>query len=619
MRDDDPELTGPELTGPELTHPTTVDVGDPDGDLKKRLEEIENAATELSKRAEDLADSEAIDDLQVIQGASGKLDALLSTDLRAALGSGDSASLSRVRHEIHNHLNHIIGLSELIAESELLGADAAAAPGLAMLRRSSGGFLELVRERLADPGVAEGVDPEIASATPAPAPLPQRESDARQFATSSPPTRDFEAFVFTRSEQRAETENDDAGAEPEDLAEPEPIVERRVEPSDILVIDDDKVNRETLGRWVEQLGHRVYLADGAGTGLSMVKEGHFDLILLDVLMPDMNGYEFLGVVKQDPDSAEIPVIMISGLDEIDSVARCIELGAEDYLAKPFNTVLLRARIQACLEKKRLRDEASLRYGRLRRDLAAARALQASMLPADMPRSTPELPVTADAFMEAARDLSGDFYDIFPLGAGEIGFIVGDGAKKGVAAALFMARAMSLIRMSTARWGDSSRALRSPAETLNEVNAALARGNVELMYATMFMGVLDMGTGTLRYCAAGHVPPFRFGPRKAAEALEVHASLPLGMGEAPYYEDQEIQLAAGEAILVFTDGVTDALDPAAEAYSTERLRRDLDNLANRSVKRIIQGIRDRLATFMHGTPHHDDMTALCLRWDGPPSP
>ncbi|MDG2286367.1 MAG: SpoIIE family protein phosphatase, partial [Alphaproteobacteria bacterium] len=405
--------------------------------------------------------------------------------------------------------------------------------------------------------------------------------------------------------------------EPEELVEPEPVVEKRwTEPADILVIDDDQVNRETLGRWVGQFGHRIHLAEGGTPGLSMVTQGHYDLILLDVLMPDMNGYEFLDVVKSDPSTADIPVIMISGLDEIDSVARCIELGAEDYLTKPFNTILLRARIQACLEKKRLRDEASTRYERLRRDLTAARALQTSMLPAAMPVGTPELPVSAHAFMEAARDLSGDFYDIFQVSADEIGFVVGDGAKKGVAAALFMARAMSLIRMSTSKWSDTLRTVRSPADTLNEVNAALARGNIELMYATMFMGVLDTSTGILQYCGAGHVPPFLFGGGGQTRPLNVPPSLPLGMGEGAYYEEQEIELAPGESIFVFTDGVTDALNHDADPYSTARLRDDLTELSGRSVERVVKGVQDRLTGFMDGTPHHDDMTVLCFRWDGP---
>lgn len=595
---------------------TDASIAKPD-DLTGRLDDLGDATTLLLGHAERLVDNESLDDLRVIQDAVDMVKGSLSTDLPSAMTSEDPTALSRVRHEIRNGLNQIIGLTELIAESDLLGTDAEAAENLSRLRRSGNSLLKLLRERLADqPAMAASDDP-AASSEPASRDIAVNEPPPpERLATPSTPTRDFQAFTFSRTSPSAGDPND--SAEPEDLAEPEPIVDRPIEPADILVIDDDKVNRETLGRWVGQLGHRVYLAKGGGEGLSMIADGHYDLVLLDVLMPDMNGFEFLGVIKKDQDTAEIPVIMISGLDEIDSVARCIELGAEDYLAKPFNTVLLRARIHACLEKKRLRDEASARYSRLRRDLAAARALQASMLPASMPESTPELPVTADAFMEAARDLSGDFYDVFQVGVGEIGFVVGDGAKKGVAAALFMARAMSLIRMSTFQGGDTIRTIRSPADTLNEVNAALARGNVELMYATMFMGVLDTATGILRYCGAGHVPPLIFGPDSPSRVLEVPGSLPLGMGEAPYYEDQEIQLAPGEAIFVFTDGVTDALNPAAEPYSAERLRRNLDDFSSRAVKRLVNGVLDHLKAFMQGTPHHDDMTALCVRWDGPAS-
>ena len=592
------------------------------GDLKGPLDVLVKSISTLIGHAERLDDAESIDDLGVIHAAARDVDHAIETELPEAMISADAdpATLRRVRHEIRNGLNQIIGLTELIAESDMLGADGDAATALALLRRSGNRLLRLVQERLADPAPRPTQAGQHASPPPAPAATTQP-SDAigtaepKPFATTTARTRGFQQFSFTRTTATEEIPVE--SVEPEVLTEAEPVVEnRRTEPADILVIDDDQVNRETLGRWVGQLGHRVQLAAGGAPGLAMITGGHYDLVLLDVLMPDMNGYEFLSIMKGDLATSEIPVIMVSGLDEIDSVARCIELGAEDYLAKPFNTVLLRARIQACLEKKRLRDEASARYERLRRDLTAARALQASMLPASMPTSTPEFPVSAHAFMVAARDLSGDFYDIFQVSADEIGFVVGDGAKKGVAAALFMARTMSLIRMSTSKWNDTLRTVRSPADTLNEVSGALARGNVELMYATMFMGVLDTSTGFLQYCSAGHVPPFLFGAGTETRPLEVPPSLPLGMGEAPYYEDQQVKLAPGEGIFVFTDGVTDALDSDAEPYSTGRLRGDLDDLANRSVQRVVEGVHGRLVDFMRDTPHHDDMTALCVRWDGP---
>jgi adenylate cyclase len=123
----------------------------------------------------------------------------------------------------------------------------------------------------------------------------------------------------------------------------------------ILVVDDNRLNRSLLARHLERRGHTVALADQGRQALDMIGEDRYDLVLLDVLMPEMDGYEVLQRIKGDPDWRNIPVIMISALEEMDSVVRCIELGAEDYLPKPFDPVLLKARINACLEKKRLRD------------------------------------------------------------------------------------------------------------------------------------------------------------------------------------------------------------------------------------------------------------------------
>ena len=123
----------------------------------------------------------------------------------------------------------------------------------------------------------------------------------------------------------------------------------------ILVVDDNEINRDLLSRYLERQGHTVRVADNGRQALEMIATGAFDLVLLDIMMPELNGYQVLQHLKQSETWRDLPVIMISALDEIDSAVRCIELGAEDYLRKPFNPVLLRARVQACLEKKRLRD------------------------------------------------------------------------------------------------------------------------------------------------------------------------------------------------------------------------------------------------------------------------
>jgi class 3 adenylate cyclase len=128
------------------------------------------------------------------------------------------------------------------------------------------------------------------------------------------------------------------------------------EPGRVLVVDDNKVSRLLLARGLEQQGHRVTFAENGRLALDLLHRQPFDLVLLDVMMPEVDGEQVLAQLTEAPDLRDIPVIMISASDEMDSVVRCIELGAEDFLSKPLNAVLLRARVSASLEKKRLRDQ-----------------------------------------------------------------------------------------------------------------------------------------------------------------------------------------------------------------------------------------------------------------------
>ena len=130
----------------------------------------------------------------------------------------------------------------------------------------------------------------------------------------------------------------------------------RLEPGRLLIVDDNKVNRILLARGLESYGHKVETAENGRQALEKLRADSYDLVLLDIEMPEMDGYQVLEICLQDSDLRDIPIIMTSSLDEINSVVKCIELGAEDYLNKPVNPILLRARVNASLEKKRLRDE-----------------------------------------------------------------------------------------------------------------------------------------------------------------------------------------------------------------------------------------------------------------------
>ena len=150
----------------------------------------------------------------------------------------------------------------------------------------------------------------------------------------------------------------------------------------LLVVDDDENNRYTLTRRLRQQGYNnVVTAENGRRALDLLATRHFDLVLLDIMMPEMDGYEVLESIKADPKLRQIPTVVITALDEIDSVVRCIELGAEDYLTKPFNPTLLRARVGACLEKKRLRDQETAYLEQMEKEKKRADDLLHAFLPA----------------------------------------------------------------------------------------------------------------------------------------------------------------------------------------------------------------------------------------------
>jgi adenylate cyclase len=148
----------------------------------------------------------------------------------------------------------------------------------------------------------------------------------------------------------------------------------------ILVVDDNRLNRLKLGHSLEQQGHTVASAENGQQALDMMRSHSFDLVLLDIVMPEMDGYQVLERIRGDNTLRDIPVIVISAIDEMDSVVRCIEMGAEEYLPKPFNPVLLRARIGACLEKKWLRDQEQAHLWQLQLEQERSEQLLLNILP-----------------------------------------------------------------------------------------------------------------------------------------------------------------------------------------------------------------------------------------------
>jgi len=178
--------------------------------------------------------------------------------------------------------------------------------------------------------------------------------------------------------------------------------------SSLLVVDDNSMNRIMLSRYISKLGYQARLCENGRQALEKLQGEPFDLVLLDVEMPEMDGYQVLEQLKADPRLRDIPVIMISAVEELESVVRCIELGAQDYLPKPFNPVLLRARLTACLERKRLRDQEVDYLQQVGRVTAAAAAIKANTFQSEsldeVAKRPDELGQLAQVFQEMARQV-----------------------------------------------------------------------------------------------------------------------------------------------------------------------------------------------------------------------
>jgi phosphoserine phosphatase RsbU/P len=391
------------------------------------------------------------------------------------------------------------------------------------------------------------------------------------------------------------------------------------QPGHLLLVDDNEMNRDMLSRRLKRLGHTVAMAEDGRQALDLLHLTSFDLVLLDVMMPAMNGYEVLEYLKNDDQLRHLPVIMISALTEMESVVRCIELGAEDYLPKPFDPVLLKARVDASLEKKRLRDKEHLYTRSLERDLEIGRQIQAGFLPETIPQPGGW---EIAAVFEAARQVSGDFYDVFSLDdRGTTAIVVADICDKGVGAALFMALFRTLIRAVTdERYGlgnvyipDSPQM--QPADRLRNVLTltnnyiAQTHGSAN-MFATIFFAILETQSGQLTYSNAGHEAPLLIRHDGLCEELTPTGPA-VGMLPGVEFDVRQVTLHPGDRLIAYTDGVTEARDLQGGFYGPEKLY-ELCQDTSISVTSLLKLIQESLITYANGGEPADDVTICAVK-------
>ncbi|MEO7319770.1 MAG: SpoIIE family protein phosphatase [Chthoniobacteraceae bacterium] len=311
----------------------------------------------------------------------------------------------------------------------------------------------------------------------------------------------------------------------------------------ILVVDDDAGNREMLSRRLERLGHTVEVAENGRRALEILRQQAFDLMLLDLQMPELNGYEVLEQVKVDEALRDLPIIVLSASDETSRVAHCIEMGAADYLAKPFEPVLLRARIDACLEKKRLRDRERAIQQRLAGELAKAASYVCSLLPAPLAGR-----VESEWCFQPSEQLGGDAFGHHWIDDDHLAIYLLDVCGHGVGAALLSVSVLNTLRAQTLPGTD----FHDPAAVLAALNRAFPAEAQNFFYFTFWYGVYQSSRRELRYSSGGHPPALLLNGSDVVSLATEGASI--GCFDNAQFISATQSMEPGARLLVLSDGV-----------------------------------------------------------------
>ena len=367
----------------------------------------------------------------------------------------------------------------------------------------------------------------------------------------------------------------------------------------VLVVDDMKANVDML---VEALRgeHKLSVALDGEAALRAVQKSPPDLLLLDIVMPGLDGYEVCRRLRADPATREIPIMFLSSLEDVKDKAKGFELGANDYLTKPFEILEVKARVRSLLKAKAYADAIRAAQDR---DLAIAREIQMGILPSDIPSRVRGTGWDVHATIEPARHVGGDLFEVLRLSDDRLVLAVGDVCGKGIPAALFMAVAVTLLRTL-------ARQLDGPAEILGRLNDELAAQNPRGMFVTMVC--LDVRGSRVTCANAGHDSALRVGAAGAPQPVFPSSGTVLGLFEGQQYADETLELGPGESLVLYTDGVSEANDATGALFGEERLHACLAQGGAQTAAGTVDRLLGAVRAFAGGAPQSDDITILVLR-------
>ena len=339
----------------------------------------------------------------------------------------------------------------------------------------------------------------------------------------------------------------------------------------------------------------------------MVEQPNFDIILSDINMPEMDGLTLLSKINELRNPAQ-KCIMVSAYGDMKNIRTAMNRGAFDFATKPIDMDDLSQTIEKAIEqiqfvKATQREHSQLQS--LQSDLAIAGEIQKAILPCKFPPFPEITNLDIYASMTPAKEIGGDFYDFFRISEDEIGFVIADVSGKGIPAALFMAVSNTLLR-------SVAMTIKSSNECMEEVNRLLCKANVSSMFVTVFYGILNHKTGEIDYTNAGHNPPYILHENGTAEYLSLNPNFVVGGLDDFQYKNNSTSLKPGEALVLYTDGVTEAFNAEKEAFGEIRLAESISELYYEDARTIIQEVHADLNEFIGDTTQSDDITMLVIK-------
>jgi serine phosphatase RsbU (regulator of sigma subunit) len=373
----------------------------------------------------------------------------------------------------------------------------------------------------------------------------------------------------------------------------------------ILIVDDTPANVQILASILKDKGYALSVATNGQQALEAVERVHPDLILLDVVMPIMDGFETCRRLKGSPRWRDIPVIFLTSKSETTDIVAGFESGAVDYVAKPFNPHELLARINTHLTVDHLRRTLAEKNEQLaqaqKRELEMAYRVQSQLIPLHLP----EVPGWQFAARwQPAREVSGDYYD-FIANQRRVGIVMADVSGKGMHAALFMASTRSIIRAkATASLG--------PSQALTQANSLLCADAAQGMFVTMVYAEIDPASSSVSYVNCGHNPPFWYRAQSGSISELDPTGSALGVNESMVYRAEQIEVGSGDVILLYTDGFTEAFDEQERLFGDDRLKAVLAGHAKDPAPQILGEILRALDGFVGAAPQSDDRTMVVAK-------